>query len=171
MGAFEDQAGKVEGMIERFMGKPLYYKLGANREVLPASREEGDAYFADPASRRVARDILANGVEVSTVFLVIDHNWGPWDEPLCFESMAFMPAVEADGLTCSGPEIECERYATWGAAAVGHKAMVERLVGWEPTAEDEQRMREYRDFRSEVVPGLLNSARKLAAAREKPYEP
>lgn len=168
MGAFEAQLGKVESMVELFMGRPLYYKMDAERNVLPASREEGHWYFADPERKRVAEDTLPNGVWVSTVFIVLDHNWGPGETPLVFESMAFMPAMAAEPLRCNGPEIECERYSIWAEAAAGHAAMVERLTGWAPTAEDEQRMQEYRDFRTEVMPGLLTTER---SAREKPHEP
>jgi hypothetical protein len=60
--------------------------------------------------RRVTKTSLPGGVEVSTVFLGIDHNWGG-GEPLLFETMIF------------GGELDQEqwRYSTWEEAEKGHK--------------------------------------------------
>lgn len=56
---------------------------------------------------------------VSTVFLGLDHQFGP-GPPLLFETMAFERG--------SSSEIECRRYANWEDAELGHKAMVNRLL-------------------------------------------
>jgi hypothetical protein len=60
--------------------------------------------------RAVAKTHLPGGVEVSTVFLGLDHNWGG-GEPLLFETMIF--GGELDG--------EQWRYSTWEEAEKGHK--------------------------------------------------
>ena len=39
-------------------------------------------------TKRVAKTDLDDGVQVSTVFLTIDHNWGS-GQPILFESMVF----------------------------------------------------------------------------------
>ncbi len=62
---------------------------------------------------RVARETV-NGVDVSTVFLGIDHAFGG-GPPLLFETMIF-----------GGPHNEYqERYSTWEEAEAGHKRAVE----------------------------------------------
>ena len=64
-------------------------------------------------TRRVAKTMLGE-VQVSTVFLSIDHGFGD-GEPILFETMVF-----------GGPHDERQwRYSTWDAAVVGH----ERIVG------------------------------------------
>jgi hypothetical protein len=64
------------------------------------------------ATKRVAVDTIGD-VRVSTVFLMIDHNWldGP---PILFETMVF-----------GGPFDEWQwRYHTWDEAVAGHRAIV-----------------------------------------------
>jgi hypothetical protein len=67
------------------------------------------------ANRRVGVDKVGSDVEVSTVFLGLDHNFcgGP---PLLFETMIFGGPLDG----------EQERYSTWEEAENGHKAMVEK---------------------------------------------
>jgi hypothetical protein len=56
-------------------------------------------------------------VEISTVFLGLDHNFGQ-GPPLLFESMVF--GGEDDG--------EMVRYSTWEEAETGHKLLVEKYL-------------------------------------------
>ena len=63
--------------------------------------------------RRVAQTSLPDDVEVSTVFLGMDHQFGD-GPPLLFETMVF--GGEQDQ--------ETMRYTTWEEAAKGHKDMV-----------------------------------------------
>lgn len=66
-------------------------------------RDEGDPW-------RVGLTKLPNGIEVSTVFLGLDHAWGD-GPPMLFETMVF-----------GGSNDEyCERYSTWDEAEAGHK--------------------------------------------------
>jgi hypothetical protein len=64
--------------------------------------------------RRVARTSVGK-VEVSTVFLGLDHSFG--GKPLWFETMVFGGSLDQ----------EQERYTTWEEAEAGHAAMVERV--------------------------------------------
>lgn len=69
----------------------------------------------ETANRRVAEANVGN-VCISTVFLGLDHNWGP-GEPILFETMVF--GGHFDG--------QQRRYATWEEAERGHAEMV-RMV-------------------------------------------
>jgi hypothetical protein len=73
-------------------------------------------YEANSHRRVVAKATLAGGVVVSTVFLGLDHSWGPGPRHI-FETMVF--GGEHDGDT--------ERYATWAQAEAGHAVMVRRI--------------------------------------------
>lgn len=65
----------------------------------------------EKTERHVAND-TKNDVQVSTVFLGIDHSFGQ-GPPLVFETMVF--GGEHDG--------DMERYSTWEEAERGHKKM------------------------------------------------
>lgn len=73
------------------------------------------ASLFENADRRVAKDIIG-GVEVSTVFLGLNHNYGE-GEPILFETLVFGGPLDG----------EMERYSTWDEAKAGHAAMVERV--------------------------------------------
>lgn len=72
----------------------------------------------ETADRKVARTVLPNDVEVSTVFLGLDHNFSG-GVPILFETMIF--GGEHDGYQ--------ERYATWEEAEAGHKQAVAKAEG------------------------------------------
>ena len=67
--------------------------------------------------RKVAREVLPDGKEVSTVFLGLNHNYGD-GPPLIFETMVFSETGEGD--------LDMERYSTEEQALKGHKEMVEK---------------------------------------------
>lgn len=71
--------------------------------------------FADAEYCRVDITDVGNGVEVSTVWLGMDHGFGRTDEPLIFETMIF-GTLELNG--------ETSRYHTLEAAEAGHRAAV-----------------------------------------------
>lgn len=81
--------------------------------------KEWSAFFGDPKRRQIAVDELP-GLKVSTVFLGIDHGFGPNDsEPqlILFETMWFADAnynLDIDLL-----EVQ-ERYCTIDEARTGH---------------------------------------------------
>jgi hypothetical protein len=67
-------------------------------------------------NRIVDKTRLDDGVEVSTVFLGIDHNWHG-NKPLLFETMIF-----------GGEHNEyCQRYSTYEQAFEGHWRVVKQL--------------------------------------------
>lgn len=62
---------------------------------------------------RVGWTEIEPGIEVSTVFLGLDHGWGD-GPPILFETMTFGGPHDGD----------CERYSTWNEAVVGHERAV-----------------------------------------------
>lgn len=68
----------------------------------------------DPDAGRIGADDLPGDIRVSTVHLVLNHQWGEDSAPLIFETMVF--GGEHDEWQC--------RWATKERAAAGHKATV-----------------------------------------------
>jgi hypothetical protein len=75
--------------------------------------------------RRVARTDISEGVDVSTVHLVLDHQYGD-GPPLIFETMIFGGDHDQD----------CWRYSTEEQAQAGHDAVVAWLRGEGPEPTD-----------------------------------
>jgi hypothetical protein len=71
----------------------------------------------EKSPRTVAFDTFEH-VEVSTVFLGLDHHGIKPGPPIVFETMVFGGELDR----------ECEQYATWDEAEAGHKAMLDRVV-------------------------------------------
>lgn len=69
-----------------------------------------EGLFLDPDARRVALTEFGDVAQVSTVLLVVDHNWSPDGPPLIFETMTFM----------DGEGDRCERTSTRAAALAAH---------------------------------------------------
>lgn len=74
------------------------------------------ARWYETAERRVERTTVADGIEVSTVFLGMNYQYGD-GPPLLFETMIFGGPMDEDQA----------RWSTWAAAEQGHAAMVERV--------------------------------------------
>ena len=75
--------------------------------------------LADLDYKMVGLAKLPGGVEVSTVWLGINHQFKPDGPPLIFETMVF-----------GGPlDSEQERYATEAEAIEGHRRWVVKLMG------------------------------------------
>lgn len=86
--------------------------------------------FEDKEKRRVGFDTLENGLEVSTVWLGLDHNFGG-GRPLIFETMVFVPSDKKINLLLreikiNREEFDMARYSTLEEARLGHKMMVKR---------------------------------------------
>jgi hypothetical protein len=85
-----------------------------------------------PENQRVAFDKLDNGVEVSTVWLGLDHNWVEGRRPLIFETMLFVPQYKRTVINGKVWESDKEsigeqwRYATEEEAIRGHKMLVKK---------------------------------------------
>jgi hypothetical protein len=94
----------------------MYYDRHGN--VL--TREEGLKLFGDGYDRRCARTEclgpFGGRYIVSTVHLVINHQWGD-GPPLIFETMVFGGKHDQ----------ECVRYSTEEAARVGHTLVVRNI--------------------------------------------
>lgn len=73
------------------------------------------AQWYETADRRVAKTTIGE-IDVSTVFLGIDHSFGD-RVPILFETMVF------------GGELDerMERYATWQDAEEGHRRWVKKV--------------------------------------------
>lgn len=101
------------------MSRPHRYIL-KDREPVPADDLMVWARWVNATlgqdACRVAKTTIGD-VEVSTVFLTIDHNW-LGGAPLLFETMVFGGTLDQ----------EQERYSTWEAAERGHAAIVARVM-------------------------------------------
>jgi hypothetical protein len=84
----------------------FYDRLGVPIDLYEWGRLQEDLEY-----KVIAREKVGD-VEVSTVWLGLNHNFWPGRPPLIFETM-FFPACEV-----------CERYSTEDDARVGHAAAV-----------------------------------------------
>jgi len=101
-----------------------------DREGRPLTTDQWIAKFEDAQARgedyrRVAEDTVGP-YWVSTVWLGINHNYGPHGPPLIFQTMIF-PWDEATKRPKKMSELCMWRYATEGEASYAHKRIVEHL--------------------------------------------
>ncbi len=85
-----------------------HYVLDEDNLPLPVEDVIVWARWFETADRKVANDYIG-AVQVSTVFLGLDHNWQD-GAPLLWETMIFGGPRDGD----------CERYASRAAALDGH---------------------------------------------------
>ena len=98
--------------------KLMHYLLDADHNVVEVPDLLTWARAMETFERRVAKTEISETVEVSTVFLGLDHNWRAYGPPILFETMVF-----------GGEHNEkMDRYATWDEALSGHAAMVKRCT-------------------------------------------
>ena len=94
---------------------PRWYRLDESGNPVRCTSLDQIPHLLDYASRRVGIDVV-DGVEISTVFLCMDHRIGE-GPPLLYETMIF-----------GGPlDQEQERYSTRAEAEAGHKRWVEAV--------------------------------------------
>lgn len=129
------------------MNNPFYI-LNDENEPIPASDSEGYAFISNFERRIVAQTTIGEKYFVSTVFLVIDHNFEENEKPLLFETMVFDPDGKAIDLSEFDiktdnpfPDLEPDenneimnftislfkthrRYHTWDGALRGHNKIV-----------------------------------------------
>ena len=94
----------------------IWYVLDAERRPVPVDIETWGRFFEHEPNRIVGMTQITSEVEVSTVFLGLDH--GLWRDgpPILFETMIF-----------GGPLDQCQwRYVSWDDAEVGHQAAVRK---------------------------------------------
>lgn len=90
-----------------------------DKDSKPLGLFEFAKLFEDMEYRRIGLDEV-NGMEVSTVWLGLDHRYGRSGPPLIFETMIFPVGSRED--------LYCERYATEAEAVGGHRRAVELAV-------------------------------------------
>ena len=94
----------------------LWYKLDKNHNPVPCNDGEyPKKEQSNEAQWRVGNDMIGD-VQVSTVFLGLDHRFGD-GTPILFETMIF--GGEHDEYQ--------ERYETWDEALEGHKRAIEMV--------------------------------------------
>jgi hypothetical protein len=117
------------------------YILDENHNPIPCDdmREVGE-FYGDHNKRRVAYTDVTNHVNVSTVFLVLDHNFGS-GPPMLFETMIFgLEDYIAIWVSPGDPNKKSARksrdlsdsrdtwrYSTWEEAEKGHFEVVEEV--------------------------------------------
>lgn len=100
------------------------YILGPDHVPIPEPDLMTWAGWFETADRRVARTELADGaIEVSTVFLGLDHSFGSGVRRL-FETMVFYHHPTDSRRSDDAP---MERYPTWATAEAGHARIVEQV--------------------------------------------
>jgi hypothetical protein len=94
------------------------YGLGLyDRDGRPMSMDEFSARLMDMAYKHVAATAIGDDVEVSTVWLGVDHNFTRTGPPLIFETMVFGGDMDGCG----------ERWPNAEAARAGHDQWVARV--------------------------------------------
>lgn len=104
----------------------MMYILEGTKVVPTDDMNAWGTMFSSP-TRVVAKSsemIDGERIEISTVFLGMDHNFGD-GPPLVFESMVF--GGEHQG--------ECRRCATWDEAVLLHREMCQEYLGHPPIVE------------------------------------
>jgi len=91
------------------------YILDGHRAV-PCPDLETWGRWMGTTDRVVARTTVREEIEVSTVFIGLDHQFGN-GSPLLFETMVFR----------NGDGQDMDRYSTWDEAIDGHQRMVARV--------------------------------------------
>jgi hypothetical protein len=106
-----------ESALSLFRREDYYYILEDEQVVsVDAARWSARMEF-HYHERIVARTVVQEGVEVSTVFLALDHNYDETGPPILFETLVFGGLLDQ----------EMVRYATLAEAREGHWAMVNRV--------------------------------------------
>ena len=80
----------------------------------------------ESGERIVAQTAIDEHLEVSTVFLGIDHRHGEAGPPLLFETAIFE----------HGSLVRLFRYSTWAEAEIGHEATVRAALEYSPETPD-----------------------------------
>lgn len=93
------------------------YILRGHTPVPANSMREWAEFFEDASRRIVRKTQLTPTIEVSTVFLGMDHNFGREGSPILFETMVFRNE--------SGEEMD--RCSTWDEAEAMHERMIEAV--------------------------------------------
>lgn len=104
-------------MSEDPFDDPIFEGMYFGLHGEPITLMEWSALLHDLDRRRIGHDVI-EGVEVSTVWLGIDHGWGLGPK-LLFETMTFAHVDELAGW--------CRRYPTRELAELGHEQVCEEV--------------------------------------------
>src|SRR3972149_6027051 len=97
------------------MKRNLWYTLEGHKPKPVSLEQWGQLFSEENLHKRVVGKTSVGEVEVSTVFLGVDHNFSNTGPPILFETMIF-----------GGKHDQYqERYATWEEAEAMHKAACE----------------------------------------------
>jgi len=96
-------------------GRPDHYVLSKRGRAVPACCRGAGVLFLELGSRIVAKNWVGD-VEVSTVFLAIDHSFGQTCLPVLWETMVFGKDEEGQ-----------RRYCSVEAARIGHEEMLDEV--------------------------------------------
>jgi hypothetical protein len=107
--------------------RPYCFKMDGTPYTGPDAFRKWAKDFEDGVDRVIGKDKFPNGLEVSTVWLGLDHNHGDSHRPLIFESMVFFPDSRAD--------LEMWRYSTLEEAKLGHKMLVKKYRTYKTAAD------------------------------------
>lgn len=103
-----------------------------NRQGQPIEMMEWSLLLHTPGYKRVALTEVCEGIEVSTVWLGLDHDFFGHGPPLIFETMIFVTLdepIEAFGRIISREGTETYRYSTENQAQAHHDQLVAELKG------------------------------------------
>lgn len=99
------------------MRKPYYIRDPETGHVRPAIDVFEFGRYFEWAVRAIERTNITDEIEVSTIFLGIDHNFFDEGEPILFETLVFGGPLDG----------EMERYETEADARIGHEEMCDRV--------------------------------------------
>ncbi len=90
----------------------------AGKVAVPAIDMLTWAKWFENHDRKVVFTNIAKDIDVSTVFLGLNHQFAPNAPPLIFETLVFGGPLDQD----------MDRYTTWEQAEQGHKEMVQKVL-------------------------------------------
>jgi hypothetical protein len=104
----------------------ILYRLGPNKEIIRETDILTWGRWFETADRQVAFDEIPGIVQLSTVFLGVDHAFSSKPHPpVLFETMVFF-APDTCLVAEAGQSVE-QRYCTWEEAEAGHNDMLKVL--------------------------------------------
>jgi hypothetical protein len=99
------------------MRSPGHYILDAEHHAVEVSFIEWAMWFEDITNRLINYTQITSQIEVSTVFLGLDHRFHGQGPPILFETMIFAAGLpDLDQYQC--------RYSSYDDAQAGHAAAV-----------------------------------------------
>jgi hypothetical protein len=103
-----------------------WYILDDDHNPVAVDMKRAEKWMRDQYERDTLKHVAftdINGVTVSTVFLMMDHNFFGDGPPILFETMVFNHPFTGDNPIPEGFE-NLRRYRTWEEAKRGHDEMV-----------------------------------------------